>query len=280
MSTSHTFRTVAAFKDISKLSTDSEYDEEFAISTMDELIAAAARIEKEYMIVWFQGSNAVAIMNAGETELIKLVKDLDISYLGTASEANDGQINPTHVSFLFPISAVNLDWPELSKIKPIKITIFKESISIPKLKGIFNSLVAWNPELCLILLRKQAGSNPIIVDRLTWQTGCMADGTPLNSTTDVWQFSCYISNNLVKLQPAILEIINRPIGSFVSKSDAASIFSTAVVTRYFQREPSAVELTGFLAKHKLTGISTCVFMHRKAGLIAYSKLEPKFELDL
>ncbi len=74
MSTSHTFRTIAAFKDISKLSTDSEYDEEFAISTMDELISAAARIEKEYMIVWFQGSNAVAIMNAGETELIKLVR--------------------------------------------------------------------------------------------------------------------------------------------------------------------------------------------------------------
>jgi len=49
MSTSHTFRTIAAFKDISKLSTDSEYDEEFAISTMDELISAAARIEKEYI---------------------------------------------------------------------------------------------------------------------------------------------------------------------------------------------------------------------------------------
>jgi len=59
-------------------------------------------------------------MNAGETELIKLVKDLDISYLGTASEANDGQINPTHVSFLFPISAVNLDWTRVKQDKANK----------------------------------------------------------------------------------------------------------------------------------------------------------------
>lgn len=272
-----------AWIDLSQITINAEYLHELD----KDVIAAAERVEnliletqrelrEDELAIWFQGKIAAGMLGNGDVEFTPLAKNVNVFDFEQAAESADETKQPEDtIAMIVPVSALELDLTEISKLKHIAAQRFFEMPNVPSYRAMFNRYVAPNKDNCMITMQGNKNIGFTIVDSLCWNSTESAFGFILNDTKELWQVSILSSRAI-----AACKDIAMNVGDLVGKAAGAKIYSKASITRYFQSAPDGSTLQVMKDKYLIAGDGKVVILHRSAGLNSYIVLDSDMFTDL
>lgn len=264
----HLFPTSTALTDFSLKSSEicgSIDTKETQIETPDDLFNLAQQILKEdTVLIWFRGTNAIAMLGAGDRDFSRLDKFADLAVI----QRTVAQVQSSNLQcIILPVEFLHSNPFQLKDTIPIAALKCQDAPEVPKYKAMFNKYVAGGLDNCMLTLAKDAAGAVTVTDRLIWSSKKSAYGFILNDTKEIWQISI-IGRDIA----TVIGIADKHVGAVITKPLAAKLYKLSHITRYFQAHPDSVTLSTMQQTHGDPATVT-VALHREAGHMAYKLID-------
>lgn len=282
MSIAHIIRYYPASINIDTIDLDSEFLHQLSpterlkdivqVSIFDLVALVLSEMQDNELAIWFQGKHAAGMLGTTDSSFAPLEKNTKVSefsVLTAVRKKSEFELNNV-ITMVLPASAASASVENLRKLKPIATAAFIDVPNAPSYKSLFNRYIASSKANCMITIQGTKDTGFEIVDKLHWDSTDSHFGIVLNAgNKELWQVSVLTHRALLACKA-----IDLTLGSLLSKSQAATIYSRAAATRYFQVLPSSSAIDAVKSKAVISDTAIILVLWRPAGLNNYTVLDP------
>lgn len=258
---------------------ESSFLQELEITSKKDLIDyAAAQLPEDQIIVWFRAKEPVAMIAAKEIAITVLDKKANLaSVLRAGQGARVADLNKAKlVCSIYPMHLISASMAELEAIDALDTREFTSPPNTLQFKGWYSSKVGSTDEVFMLCVEAGPFGLPVETDRLTWKSSTFGPARrPLYETSELWQISI-VDSETMKVVAALLD---KPVGSCIAKAQAAEISIYSSVTRYFQKRPSAADVSKLSRRYVRTASDKLMVLYRAVGVNGY-ELQDAVQFEL
>ena len=282
------FRTFPSYTGFDFMTHESSFIKEIEIHNLAELTEyAAEKLDSDELIVWFRNNEPISYMCAGDIVVTIINPEYSQAKLGDVIDRSKADMFAQSIDInlyttIYPIEFINMPIEELVQQPAIDSRKFTYPPNTLQFKGWFARKVGNTDKTFMLCITSGAATvankQPRIeLSRLTWQSTelCNDPGVstnrPFYTTTGLWQFSVFNIADVAAFKP--LSVKCTQIGTLVSKDEAATLANHAMITRYYQKNPSWNELSKVINTYVKSDEDKMILMYRKEGILSYQVLD-------
>jgi hypothetical protein len=274
-----TFKTFPNYVGFEFMTYESSFLQELEITSKKELLEyAAEQLPEDQIIVWFRGHDPIAMVAAGDIEITVLDKKANLyKVVTTVQGARVADSNKIRlICSIYPMELISDSLGSLETADAIEVCEFTSPPNTLQFKGYYSSRVGNTDTVFMLCVEAGPIGLPVEIDRLTWKSTTFGPTRrPLYITSELYQLSIADSEAM----KVIAHLVNKPVGSCISKAEAADISTNSIVTRYFQKGITFAEINKLNKHYAMTAQDKLVILHRVAGRTSYEMIDAtQFEI--